>query len=386
VLDWISHELAQLDQQGLTRDRRTVAALGDGWCLVDGKRLRNFAANDYLNLAHDSRIVSAARNATDAAGFGAGASPLVSGRTPHHAALEERLTRFEAVDGVVLFPSGYAANVGAIRALAGPGDTVYCDRHNHASLYDGCRISGARLRVYRHDDLGRLERELGKPANGGRRLIVTDSVFSMEGDLAPLSDLGELARRFGCMLLVDEAHATGLFGLHGRGVAEHLRAEALVTVRVGTLSKALGSIGGFVAGPRPVIDWLWNRARTQVYSTALPAAACAAAMAALDLVETEPARRRHLLELAAQLRGTLDTLGLRTISGGAAPIVPVLLETPALVMRAAAALEARGFLVGAIRPPSVPRGTARLRITLSSAFSPSDIDALAEALQRATRP
>lgn len=384
-LDWTSCELDQLHAAGLRRHRRVVQPLADAWCLVDGRRLRNFAANDYLNLAHDPRVQAAAARVLIESGVGAGASALVSGRTQWHAALEERLARFEGAPAAILFPTGFAANVGTICALVGPGDNVYCDRLNHASLVDGCRLSGARLRVYRHDSLERLEAELRQPAKG-RRLIVSDGVFSMDGDLAPLSELCDLADRFRAMLLVDEAHATGVFGEHGRGVAELQRVENRGIVRVGTLSKAVGTMGGFVTGSQELVDWLWNRARSQIYSTALPPSICAAAACAIDLIETESWRRKRLLGLAAEFREILSTNGVAVAPGACGPIVPVLLSSPQRAVEIAAELEERGYLVGAIRPPSVPRGTSRLRITLSCAHTPEELSELARVLKEMVGP
>lgn len=365
-LNWINDEWKRLSQAGLVRQWRVVTSLADGCCLVDGRKLRNFAGNDYLNLAHDRRVVAAAQRAFSEAGSGAGASALVCGRSPWHAALEERLARFEGQPSALLFPTGYAANVGTIVALVGEGDTVYCDRFNHASLVDGCRLSGARLRVYRHQRLEVLERELKQPLGAGRRLIVTDGVFSMDGELAPLAALCDLAERYQAMLLVDEAHGTGVFGANGRGAAEWLGVEERVTIRVGTLSKAVGALGGFVTGSQALIGWLWNKARTQVYSTALPPAVCAAAIAALEIIEAEPQRREHLLHRSSQLRAKLTARGVDPLPQSVGPIVPVVVQTPQRAVQCAAELEECGYLVGTIRPPTVPEGTSRLRISVSS--------------------
>jgi 8-amino-7-oxononanoate synthase len=386
ALDWLPAQLAELHEQGLARRRRSVIRFPDGWCEIDGRRLRNFASNDYLNLAHDPRLIEAARAALSTTGVGSGASALVTGRTHWHARLEERLARFERQPAAILFPTGYAANAGTIAALAGESDAVFSDRLNHASLIDGCRLSGAKLRVYRHNELERLDRELQKACDARRRLIVTDAVFSMDGHAAPLPALCDLADRHQAMLLVDEAHATGVLGEHGRGAAELLGIEDRVTVRVGTLSKALGALGGFVAGPLELIDWLWNRARTQMFSTALPPAVCAAACAALEIVESEPDRRRNLLARCDRFRRQLADAGLQTPAGGIGPIVPVLLQDPRRTVAAAARLEEQGFLVAAIRPPTVPRGTSRLRITLTAAHSDDDLAALLQALVEACTP
>ncbi|MFN0053315.1 MAG: 8-amino-7-oxononanoate synthase [Planctomycetales bacterium] len=379
-LGWLREEMQTLRSLGLARHPRETTGEADGWRVVDGRRLRDFASNDYLNLASDPRVVAAASAVLKESGAGAGASPLVCGRTEWHARLEERLAAWERQPAAILFPSGFAANVGTIGALVGEGDTVWCDRHNHASLVDGCRLSGARLRVYRHVDLDRLERDMRNCPAPGKRLVVTDSVFSMEGDVAPLPQLCSLAERYGAMLLVDEAHATGVFGAAGRGVAEWQGVEERVSLRVGTLSKALGALGGFVTGPRDLVDWLWNRARTQVFSTALPAAMCAAALAALEIVEQEPQRRERLHQRAEQLRSALASHPGINVPAGVGPIVPVVLQTPQRAMQVAAALEERGYLVGAIRPPSVPQGTSRLRITISAAHGEEEIARLAETL------
>jgi 7-keto-8-aminopelargonate synthetase-like enzyme len=263
----------------------------------------------------------------------------------------------------------------------GRNDFVFSDRFNHASLIDGCRLSGARTRLYNHDRLEGLHSALQDSPTGGRRLFVTDSVFSMDGDLAPLPELCDLAERFGAMLLVDEAHATGVFGANGRGIAELQGVEHRVAIRVGTLSKAVGTLGGFVAGSHAVVDWLWNRARPQVFSTALPPAICAAAAKAIDIIETEPDRRIRLLQRAADLRTRLLAAGIPMPSGLTGPIVPVLLQSPERAVDVARQLEQAGFLVGAIRPPTVPPGTSRLRITLCSGHTEQDVGYLAEALK-----
>jgi 8-amino-7-oxononanoate synthase len=381
-LNWINGELQALEAAGLLRRRREVTPLAAGRCLVDGRELLNFASNDYLNLARDPVVIAAARAALDETGVGAGASALVSGRTCWHVALEERLARFELQPAAVLFPTGFAANVATICALASEGDTIFSDRLNHASLIDGCRLSRARLQIFRHDDLAGLEDGLKNCPATGRRLIGTDSVFGMDGTLAPLPHLCALAERFDAMLVVDEAHATGVFGENGRGIAEFFDLEHRVTVRVGTLSKAIGALGGFVAGPQPLIDWLWNRARTQIYSTALPASVCAAATAAVDLIEAEPHRRLILLQRASEFRRQLAACGIETLASSIGPIVPIIVQTPGRAVQAARQLEDEGFLVAAIRPPTVPEGTSRLRISLTAAHQPADLDRLVAALER----
>lgn len=378
-LNWLRGQLKSLSEEGLLRQKRQIQPLPGARLLVGMIEAWDFASNDYLGLASDPRVVAAAADAIRSHGVGARASALISGRTDLHVALEESLADFENAQAAVLFPTGMAANIGTIAALAGPGDTVYCDRFNHASLVDGCRLSGAKLRVYRHDDLARLAGSLAKET-ARRTFIVTDSVFSMDGDLAPLVELCELSERHGSVLIVDEAHGTGVFGEHGRGVGELARVEGQIPVKIGTLSKALGSLGGFVTGSRELIDFLWNRARTQMYSTALPPALCAAACKALEIMKSEPWRREQLHSTAQQFRDGLRLAGITTVENSVGPIVPVILREPETAIEVAQKLLARGFLVGAIRPPTVPSGTSRLRITLRYGIPMEVVTELVEAI------
>ena len=382
-LAWLAEELRDWASQGLLRRRRSVRPLADGWCEVDGRRVLNFASNDYLNLAGDPRVIAAAAEALSTWGVGSRASALVCGRTTWHERLERRLAEFEGQPAALLFPTGMAANVGTVAALAGPGDVVLCDRLNHASLVDGCWLSGAKLRVYQHTDLSVLERELDKATDARRKWVVTDSVFSMDGDLAPLPKLCDLAERFGASLIVDEAHGTGVFGTQGRGAAELLDVEHRIAVRVGTLSKSIGTLGGFVTGSQELIDYLWNHARTQIYSTALPPAICAAAVAAIDIISAEPSRRERLTNASTSFRDQLRAAGVEPLSGSVGPIVPVVLNEPEAAVRVSDQLEQQGFIVGAIRPPTVPRGTSRLRIVVTTAHTDDDLTRLSIAVSRA---
>jgi len=379
-LPWLRQQLDEWDASLLRRRRRVVTPLKEGWCLVDGRRVRNFAGNDYLHLAQHPDVIAAAQAAVVQAGVGSQGSALVCGRTSWHVELEQRLARFEGAEAAILFPTGMAANMGTITALAGARDVVFCDRLNHASLIDGCRLCGAKFRVYRHKDLNRLGDALQQAAHFQRRWIVTDSVFSMDGDLAPLPELCDLAERYQAHLIVDEAHATGVFGATGRGVCEHFGVARRVAVRVGTLSKALGALGGFVCGSAELIETLWNSARTQMFSTALPPAICAAATAALDVLEREPERRIQLQRSCELFRTELRQRGVEPLPGSTGPIVPVVTGSPATTLQVAAKLEERGYLVGAIRPPTVPAGTSRLRISLSLAHSTTEIAQFAAVL------
>ena len=379
-LAWIGDELESLEGGGLLRRRTTQLGPTGAHCNVASGKLVNFGSNDYLGLADDARLSRAVCEAIDdEQGWGSGASPLVTGYAIAHRELEQRLAVFEDTAAALLFSSGFAANVGAIAALVGRGDVIFGDEKNHASIIDGCRLSRADVQVYPHKDIEQLEDMLRESNGYRRRLIVTDSLFSMDGDLAPLVELANLAEQYDGMLMVDEAHATGVFGKHGRGVAEMLGVERGVHVRIGTLSKALGCAGGFVAGPTMLIDWLVNRARPYVFSTAHPAAGAAAAMAALDIVRDEPERRVKLLEIAEKFRGALRRQGWN-VGDSASQIVPVIVGDARRTMALAEQLRGRGFFVPGIRPPSVPQGQSLLWISLSYAHTEEMIAGLIEAL------
>jgi len=371
--DWITRELQALDSAGLRRQTRVCEPLPFGRCRVEGIELVNFATNDYLGLASHPRVIAAALDATARYGAGARASALVSGRTPLHAELEHDLAQFEGVEATVLFPTGFAANVGAIGSLVEADDVVFSDRLNHASLIDGCRLSRARLRVYSHHDLAPLSNELAKADTARRRLIVTDSIFSMDGDSAPLLELMELATRTHSMFLVDEAHATGIYGSHGRGWGEETGLADAQYVRVGTLSKAMGSQGGFVAGTKLLCDWIRNTARPQMFSTSLTPGACGAALESLRIIASEPARRDRVRSLARQLRTELQSAGWNATGEPDCPIVPLIVGEPQTAVDLSKLLLQHGFLVPAIRPPTVPRGTSRLRISLTADHTPEDV-------------
>jgi 8-amino-7-oxononanoate synthase len=352
-----------------------------------GHTLINFSSNDYLNLAADPRLAAAAARTARRYGCGAGSSPLVSGHLPPLRALERALADWEGTEAALVFSSGFVANLATISSLVGPDDVLFSDELNHASLIDGCRLARAQVRVYRHGDLDHLRELLagwhGCDSRGTRRrLIVTDTVFSMDGDLAPLAELGDLAQRHDCLLLIDEAHATGVLGERGRGLSEVLppRCDPERVVKVGTLSKALGTQGGFVCGSRRLVSWLVNHARPYVFSTALAPPSAAAARRAVGLIVEEPQPRRHLLDLAVRLREQLRDAGFQE-SNSRCQMVPVVIGESRTAMAVSGRLEERGLLVPAIRPPSVPPGTARLRISLTAGHTEEDVRRLVEALR-----
>jgi len=378
ALGWIEDDLAQLAADDLLRPRRIRTGKQGATVVLDGRELVNFGSNDYLGYAGDVRLTKAASRAACAEGFGAGASPLVSGHSQAHDNLERAIAELLAVEAALVFPSGFAANAATIPALVGPGDAIYSDDRNHASLIDGCRLSRATVHVYPHRDRAALERLLACET-ARRKLIVSDTLFSMDGTIAPLAELSDLARRHGAILLVDEAHATGVFGAKGSGLVEAAGCGDGVHVRIGTLSKALGSAGGFVAGHGRLVEWLRHKARAWIFSTAHPPAVAAAATRAIELVRQEPERRRELLERAAAFRAALLARGLE-IGGAAAQIVPVAAGAPAAAVALSARLAEAGFFVPAIRPPSVPAGKSLVRASLSWLHTDNDLARLSDAL------
>jgi 8-amino-7-oxononanoate synthase len=382
-MHWMDDDLRDRRRRGLYRVRRCLQSGAGARVRMGGREYVNFSSNDYLDLATDPRLARAAARAARRYGTGAGASPLVSGHLPPHRALERELARWEGTEAALVFSSGFAANVALVGTLAGREDTVFSDALNHASLIDGRRLSRAAVHVYRHADLdhlaGVLRREGGRAR---RRLIVTDTVFSMDGDLAPLAGLLELADRFDALLLIDEAHATGVLGEHGRGLTGTLPPELAQSERlfkVGTLSKALGSQGGFVVGPRRLVRWLVNHARPYIFSTALAPPAAAAAHAAVRIAAAATFRRRHVLGLADMLRRRLRESGY-AVGASCCQIVPVVVGDARGAVGLSRRLEAQGLLVPAIRPPSVPEGTARLRVSLTAGHTDAEVDRLADAL------
>lgn len=383
-LAWIDDALTELDQRNLrrvatVREGRQSASTKLSTNNGTGKLFVNFSSNDYLGLANDPRITSAVAAALETEGWGSGASPLVTGRAVPHALLESKLAEFEQTESALLFPTGFAANAGSIPAIVGRGDWVFSDAKNHASIIDGCRLSGANVVVYNHVDPIDLHEKLSA-AQGGRKLIVTDGLFSMDGNFAPLPEIADLAEQHDAMLMVDEAHATGVIGENGRGVCEHFGIEDRVSLRVGTLSKALGSHSGFVVGEQRVIDWLRNRSRAYVFSTAAPAVVAQAGITALEIVHDEPQRRQALMQKAASVRERLRDAGMN-LGKSCSQIVPVILGDASRTMKAARELRDRGILVPGIRPPSVPDGESLLRISISYTHTDDMLDELVSFMQ-----
>ena len=372
--------LADLDRTGLLRRPVEVESACGPRVRVDGRDLICLCSNDYLSLAADPALRSAAAAGVEAWGVGSGASRLVCGTTGAHRRLEEELAAFKRTETAVVTSTGWMANRVAICALAGAGDLVLCDKLDHASILDAARSCGATLRTYPHRDVGRARSLLDRHRSARRRcLIVTDSLFSMDGDFAPLDELVACKRDYDAQLLIDEAHATGVIGADGRGVAEAMGVEGEIDAVVGTLSKALGCAGGFVAGPAPLIDVIRNTGRAYVYTTAPPAAICEAARAALGIVRDQPQRRRRVLEMSAELRRRLAAAGAN-VGDSRSQILPILLGRAEDAMDVSRRLLDEGFLIPAIRPPSVPRGTSRLRCSVTAGHDPEELNRFADLL------
>jgi len=370
--------LEELRAADLLREPPLVGAPFDGRVMIQGVPFINFASNNYLGLATHPRVKQAAIDAIQRWGTGATGSRLLSGTSEAHVRLEEALAAFKRTEAAVTFPSGYQANIGMIPALAGPDDIVFLDRLAHASLVDGARMARAALRVFAHNDMDDLEKCLKRYTTKGQRWIVTESVFSMDGDRAPLKDLVALAQTRGAHTYVDEAHGTGVWGPEGRGWINAQGVERQVDVCMGTLSKALGGTGGFICGSRELIAWAHNRCRSFIYSTALPPACAAAAVAALDVVREEPERREKLFRLSARLRRGLNL-------PGEGPIVPLIVGGEKETLALAQHLRAGGVFAPAIRPPTVPKGTARLRFSLTADHTENDVDRVLEILEKSLR-
>jgi 8-amino-7-oxononanoate synthase len=381
-------ELEALRARSLDRHLREISSAQGPKIEIGGRRLINFSSNDYLGLANHSRLREAATAAIDEFGVGAGASRLISGTQSPHLRLERALAKWKGTEASLCFSSGYAAAVGTIPALVGKNDVIVLDKLCHASLIDGAKLSGAVLRVFPHNHVGKLESHLEwarREHSGKRVLIITESVFSMDGDRAPLRELIELKKRFRALLMLDEAHAVGVIGLNGRGLAAAEDVSEEVDVQMGTLSKALGTSGGYICGSRTLIEWLINRARSFIYSTAPPPAIVATGFAAVDFLASPGGEKRRLL-LWERIRLMQELLPRTEFNekhvAPCSAIFPWIVGEEQAALNLAAALQRDGFLVPAIRYPTVAKGTARLRITVTAAHEEAQIEALCETIKR----
>lgn len=371
--------LAERRDNHLYRQRRVLGSAQGAEVVVEGKACINFCSNDYLGLANHPAVVAAFQGAANDYGVGSGASHLVCGHSQLHHQLEEKLAAFTGRDRALLFSTGYMANLAVISSLLGKKDLIFEDKLNHASLLDGGLLSGARFQRFLHNDINSLEEKL-KRAVGGRKLIVVDSVFSMDGDLAPLPELAALAKKHQAWLMADDAHGIGVLGNSGAGCAEHFGlGQQDLPILMGTLGKALGSFGAFVAGSEELIETLIQFARPYIYTTALPPAVAAATLASLTVIAEDTERRAHLRGLISQFKIGAGHLGLPLMDSDTA-IQPLLIGDSERALAISDQLAERGLMISAIRPPTVPQGTARLRITLSAAHTEQQLKQLLDAL------
>lgn len=384
MIDW-QRQLDSLKQQGLFRQLRTIDGAQGPYVEIDGRPVLLLCSNNYLGLAGHPQLIEAAQNATARYGSGSGGSRLISGSMACHRQLEEQLAAFKGSERALLFNSGYAANCGILQGLFGEGDLIFSDALNHASIIDGCRLSRARTLVYPHRDVAALQQLMAAeaPRRSGRWLIVSDGVFSMDGDLAPLPELVRLKQRYDALLMVDDAHGTGVLGAGGRGSGEQLGCLQDIDLHMGTLGKAFGGFGAYLAGSAAAIELLINRARSFIFSTSLPPAVPAAALAALNIVAgAEGGRlRQALADNRARFVAALRRGGL-AVAEHPSPIVPIITGQPGPTMAASERLLAEGYFVQGIRPPTVPAGSCRLRATLMAVHRPAELDAAAQALLR----
>lgn len=376
--------LKKLDDEHLLRRLRTIASATGPTVAIDGREIILLSSNNYLGLATHPTVVNAAIEATRRYGAGSGAARLVCGTLTPHEILETTLARFKGTEAALTFAAGYLTNLSAIPALIGKDGLILADRLCHASLIDGCRLSGATFRVYHHRDMNHLEHLLARRPAGRHTLIVTDGLFSMDGDIAPMKDIAQLAEQYGAAIYVDDAHGTGILGRTGRGTLEHCEVESRVPYHMGTLSKAIGSAGGYVAGSDTFIAYLVNTCRAFMYTTAPPPGTVAAATAAIQVIEQEPQRRTRLWQNRERLARGLSRLGLR-LAASESPILPVIVGDPDRAMNLAQALLTQGVYAPAIRPPTVPPATSRIRFTITADHTDEQIDRALEAIERSGR-
>jgi len=378
---FFQEESEELRSEGCYREMRTVEGEQGSSVIMDGRRVVMLSSNNYLGLANHPRLKKASIDATLSYGTGSGASRLISGNMEIHQTLEKELAQFKGTERALLFNSGYQANIGAIPALAGEGDLILSDELNHASIIDGCRLSKATVRVYEHINMDALEGILKRSSKFKRRLIVTDSLFSMDGDIAPLPDIVGLAEKYSALVMIDDAHGTGVLGETGKGIIEHFGLWGKVPIQMGTLSKALGSFGAFIAGSQDLIDYLINKARSLIYTTSLPPSVCASSLAALKILEEKPQLIGQLRENSLYFRKGMKELSY-PIPHGETPIIPLILGDPGRTMGMVRSLFDEGVFVQGIRPPTVPDGTSRLRITLMATHTKEELDLSLRAFEK----
>jgi glycine C-acetyltransferase len=381
-LDWLNQEIEDLKEQGLYNRIRTISSAQGAWLVVDGKNVLNFCSNNYLGLANHPKIVEAAKEATNKYGVGPAAVRSIAGTMDLHVQLEQRLAKFKGAEDVITFQSGFTANLGTISALVGKEDVIFSDRLNHASIIDGCRLSGAKIVPYEHNDPSALEDAIREHASNYRRaLIVTDGVFSMDGDIAPLPELHDVAKKYDILFMVDDAHGEGVLGKGGRGIVDHFGLHGKVDIEVGTMSKAFGVVGGMVAGDKVIIEWLRQRGRPFLFSSAVTAPDAAACLAAVDLLEESTELVDRLWSNAKYFKEEMKKLGFDT-GVSETPITPVMLGEAPLAQQFSRELFEEGVFAMSIGFPTVPKGKARIRVMISAAHDNDDLGKGLEAFEK----
>jgi len=371
--NYLADNIAELKEQGLYNNIRTIESAMDGHVVIDGKRVINFCANNYLGLANHPRLKDAAKKAIDEYGIGPGAVRTIAGTMSLHDKLEQRLAEFKKAEAVVTLQSGFTANLATIPALVGKGDVIFSDRLNHASIIDGCRLSRASIVAYEHNNVDDLRKKIDETTEYNRRIIITDGVFSMDGDIAPLPDLYEVANEHGIMLMVDDAHGEGVLGNGGRGIVDHFGLHGKVDVEIGTMSKAFGVMGGIVAGKQVIIDWIKQRGRPFLFSSAMTVPDVAACLEAVDMLENSDELVKRLWSNAEFLKTEMQKMGFNT-GHTETPIVPVILGEAPVAQEFSKRLMDEGVFAMAIGFPTVPQGTARIRVMNTAAHTQSDLE------------
>ena len=380
-MNFLKERLEFLKKDGLYRALRPLGGAHSTTAIINGKRVLQLSSNNYLGLANHPRLKTAAKEAIEKYGSGSGASRLVCGNLELNGELEERIARLKKKESSLLFNTGYMANIGILSALMGEGDVVFSDEFNHASIIDGCMMSKAQTSVYPHKDMDALEDLIKESKQFKHRLIVTDGVFSVDGDILPLPGLVSLAKRYECILMVDDAHATGALGANGGGTGEHFSLEDEIDISMGTLGKALGGFGAFVAGSHELREFLINRARPFIFTTGLPPAVIASGIAALELLEEEPEIRVRLWENVSFFRKKIKELGFDTLNSET-QIIPVLVGDASLTMQMGEMLLEEGVFIQGVRPPTVPQDSSRLRITIMATHTRKELEFALEAIEK----
>ncbi|MCK5014056.1 MAG: 8-amino-7-oxononanoate synthase [Candidatus Omnitrophica bacterium] len=370
---FLDKTLTDLNDSGLKRELRRLSGAQGREIVIEGRKVLNFCSNNYLGLADDARLGRAAAECVEREGFGAGASRLVCGNMSSHQRLEEGIAEFKGAEKCLIFSTGYMANVGIISSIFGRDDIIFSDRLNHASIVDGISLSQARCQRYGHRDMDALEEMLKPSGSFRKRGIITDSVFSMDGDIAPLDQIVTLAGKYNCLVMIDEAHALGVMGEKGKGLAEHFGVESKMDIQMGTLSKAAGSFGAYCCGSNELVSFLINKARSFIYTTGMPPSVAAASLAAIGIIEKEPGRRGQLWKNTRYMRQAFKHMGFDTMDSQA-PIIPILLKDSNTALEVSRRLFEEGIFITAIRPPTVPQNTARLRLTVMATHTQRDLD------------